>query len=48
MGSGGMAAGTCWRFCAARAKAADWEALLEDLYRRGLEGRWLSLIPTNG
>ncbi|MGH9504092.1 MAG: IS256 family transposase [Terriglobales bacterium] len=27
---------------------ADWEALLQDLYRRGLEGRSLSLILTDG
>lgn len=27
---------------------ADWEALLEDLYRRGLEGRALQLILTDG
>jgi putative transposase len=27
---------------------ADWEALLGDLYRRGLEGRQLSLILTDG
>jgi putative transposase len=27
---------------------ADWEALLEDLYRRGLEGRSLALILTDG
>src|SRR5204862_4820584 len=27
---------------------ADWEALLEDLYRRGLEGQGLGLIPTDG
>jgi putative transposase len=27
---------------------ADWEALLEDLYRRGLEGRSLGLILTDG
>jgi len=27
---------------------ADWEGLLEDLYRRGLEGRWLDLILTDG
>jgi transposase-like protein len=27
---------------------ADWEALLQDLYRRGLEGRLLQLILTDG
>jgi transposase-like protein len=27
---------------------ADWEALLQDLYRRGLEGRRLGLILTDG
>jgi putative transposase len=27
---------------------ADWEALLQDLYRRGLEGRHLGLIVTDG
>jgi putative transposase len=27
---------------------ADWEALLQDLYRRGLEGRSLQLILTDG
>src|SRR5689334_9304758 len=27
---------------------ADWEALLQDLYRRGLEGRSLGLILTDG
>jgi transposase-like protein len=27
---------------------ADWEALLEDLYRRGLEGQALGLILTDG
>jgi transposase-like protein len=27
---------------------ADWEALLQDLYRRGLEGRALQLILTDG
>src|SRR5947208_6460966 len=27
---------------------ADWEGLLQDLYRRGLEGRGLSLILTDG
>lgn len=27
---------------------ADWEALLQDLYRRGLEGRGLQLILTDG
>ena len=27
---------------------ADWEALLQDLYRRGLEGRALALILTDG
>ena len=27
---------------------ADWEGLLEDLYRRGLEGRQLGLIVTDG
>jgi transposase-like protein len=27
---------------------ADWEALLEDLYRRGLQGRSLALILTDG
>jgi len=27
---------------------ADWEALLQDLYRRGLEGRALQLILTHG
>jgi putative transposase len=27
---------------------ADWEGLLQDLYRRGLEGRSLGLIPTDG
>ena len=27
---------------------ADWEALLQDLYRRGLEGRSLALILTDG
>ena len=27
---------------------ADWEGLLQDLYRRGLEGKQLALIVTNG
>src|SRR5437867_11121989 len=27
---------------------ADWEALLQDLYRRGLEGKQLGLIVTDG
>src|SRR5207237_5679488 len=27
---------------------ADWEGLLEDLYRRGLEGKHLALIVTDG
>jgi len=27
---------------------ADWEALLQDLYRRGLEGRRLGMILTDG
>jgi transposase-like protein len=27
---------------------ADWEGLLEDLYRRGLEGQGLGLILTDG
>ena len=27
---------------------ADWEALLQDLYRRGLEGKQLQLIITDG
>jgi putative transposase len=27
---------------------ADWEALLQDLYRRGLEGKHLGLIVTDG
>jgi len=27
---------------------ADWEGLLQDLYRRGLEGRSLGLILTDG
>src|SRR3989454_3983364 len=27
---------------------ADWEGLLQDLYRRGLEGKHLALIVTNG
>ncbi len=44
-----MAAGNCWPFCAARARAkADWEGLLQDLYRRGLEGKNLQLILTDG
>src|SRR2546430_3798246 len=40
---------TCWHFCAARARARrDWEALLQDLYRRGREGKQLGLIVTDG
>src|SRR5262245_38827073 len=31
-----------------RERQADWEALLGDLYRRGLEGRQLSLILSDG
>ncbi|HTS57005.1 MAG TPA: transposase, partial [Terriglobales bacterium] len=27
---------------------ADWEGLLNDLYRRGLEGKCLQLIVTDG
>ena len=27
---------------------ADWEGLLQDLYRRGLEGKHLALIVTDG
>ena len=39
----------CWLLCAAGERArADWEALLNDLYRRGLQGNNLQLIVTAG
>ena len=44
-----MAAVTCWLFCAARVKAKPTgRGCCEDLYRRGLEGRSLGLILTDG
>ena len=44
-----MARATCWRSCGARGESqADWEGLLGDLCRRGLEGKQLGLIVTDG
>ena len=48
MAYAGMAAGTCWLLRRQGEGQADWEALLQDLYRRGLEGRSLGLILTDG
>ena len=48
-GAHAMAAGNCWLSCAARAKARrTGKACLKDLYRRGLGGRALRLIITDG
>src|SRR5450755_2205811 len=48
MESGGTAAGNCWPSCSQGESQSDWEGLLQDLYRRGLEGKHLALIVTDG
>jgi transposase-like protein len=48
-GCGATARGTCLGFMRSQGEShADWEGLLSDLYRRGLEGRQLGLIVTDG
>ena len=48
-GAAAMALGNCWLFCGVQGESqADWEGLLNDLYRRGLVGETLLLIVTDG
>ena len=47
--SAGWNVAICWPFCAARARARrTGRACSQDLYRRGLEGKKLLLILTDG
>ena len=44
-----MADASCSRSCAVRGESQGaWEGLLNDLYRRGLRGKHLQLIITDG